>query len=48
MKIHKEQKEQLQKDILIIDDILRRKWVVALQDTSGLRSSSQKSARGKA
>src|SRR5258706_3956703 len=33
----KEQKEQLQKDIVIVDDYLKTKGIVALQDTSGLR-----------
>src|SRR6267378_1745441 len=36
-KILKEQKEQLQKDIIIIDEYLKTKGLVALQDTSGLR-----------
>lgn len=36
-KFLKEQKEQLQKDIIIIDEYLKTKGVVALQDTSGLR-----------
>ena len=36
-KFLKEQREQLQKDIVIIDEYLKTKGVVALQDTSGLR-----------
>jgi hypothetical protein len=33
----REQKEQLKKDIVMIDDYLKSKGIVALQDTSGLR-----------
>src|SRR5258706_4903317 len=36
-KYAREQKEQLQKDIVIIDQYLKTKGIVALQDTSGLR-----------
>ena len=44
-KFLKEQKEQLQKDIVIIDEYLKTKGVVALQDTSGLRYVITKMAR---
>jgi FKBP-type peptidyl-prolyl cis-trans isomerase FkpA len=45
-KFVKEQKEQLQKDIIIIDEYLKTKGVVALQDTSGLRYIITKTGTG--
>jgi FKBP-type peptidyl-prolyl cis-trans isomerase len=45
-KFLKERKAQLQKDILIIDEYLKTKGVVALQDTSGLRYVITKTGTG--
>jgi FKBP-type peptidyl-prolyl cis-trans isomerase FkpA len=46
-KILKEQTEQLQKDIVTIDEYLKGKGIVALQDTSGLRYVITKNGKGR-